>query len=180
MRNLLQDQLLKAGLVKKQQVDATVRAQNRQRDGKAPAPPPSEKIDAQKLAAEKAERDRALAAERNAQARAKELEAQVRQLIEHHRVKASGEIPYRFIDDGKIRTVLVDEKLRAQLAKGTLVIARDGDSHALLPRATGEAVAARGGVIALDHGRPAPEMPAPASADDDYYARFKVPDDLIW
>ena len=41
-------------------------------------------------------------------------------------------------------------------------------------------MAARGGVIALDHGRPVPEMPAPASADDDYYARFKVPDDLIW
>lgn len=180
MRNLLQDQLLKAGLVKKQQVDATVRAQNRQRDGKAPAPPPGEKIDAQKLAAEKAERDRALAAERNAQAHARELAAQVRQLIEHHRVKPTGEIPYRFVDDGKIRTVLVDEKLRAQLAKGTLVIARDGDSYALLPRATGEAVASRGGVIALDHGRPAPETPVAASADDDYYARFKVPDDLIW
>lgn len=74
----------------------------------------------------------------------------------------------------------MDEKLRAQLAKGTLVIARDGDSYALLPRATGEAVASRGGVIALDHGRPAPETPVVASADDDYYARFKVPDDLIW
>lgn len=180
MRNLLQDQLLKAGLVKKQQVDAAVRAQTRQRDGKAPAAPPGEKIDAQKLAADKAERDRALAAERNAQARAKELEAQVRQLIEHHQVKASGDIPYRFVDGDKIRTVLVDEKLRAQLAKGTLVIARDGDSYAVLPRATGEAVASRGGVIALDHGRPEPPSPAAGSADDDYYARFKVPDDLIW
>lgn len=179
MRNLLQDQLLKAGLVKKQQVDATVRAQTRQRDGKAPAPPPGEKIDAQKLAAEKAERDRALAAERNAQAHARELAAQVRQLIDHHRVHPHGEISYRFVDDGKIRTVLVDEKLRAQLARGTLVIARDGDSHALLPRAAGEAVAARGGVIAVDHGRLPPDPPSP-SPDDDFYAKFKVPDDLIW
>ncbi|MBK8069687.1 MAG: DUF2058 domain-containing protein [Rhodanobacteraceae bacterium] len=180
MRNLLQDQLLKAGLVKKQQVDATVRAQTRQRDGKAPATPPAEKIDAQKLAAEKAERDRALAAERNAQLRARELEAQVRQLIEHHKIKTSGEIPYRFVDGGKIRSLLVDEKIRAQLAKGTLVIARDGDSYALLPRASAEAVASRGGVIALDHGRPEPQTTPANSTDDDYYAKFKVPDDLIW
>lgn len=48
MRNPLQEQLLKAGLAKKQQVDAAARALERQRDGKAP---PAQKIDADKLLA---------------------------------------------------------------------------------------------------------------------------------
>ena len=73
MRTPLQEKLLKAGLVKKHNVDAAVREQAKQRQGKAPATPNPEQVNAQKLQAERAERDRALAAERNAQARAKEL-----------------------------------------------------------------------------------------------------------
>lgn len=178
MRNLLQDQLLKAGLVKKQQVDATVRAQNRQRDGKAPAPPAAEQVDAKKLLAERAERDRALAAERNAQAHAKELQAQVRQLIENHKLAIHGEIDYRFTDDGKIKSILVNDAARTQLAKGILVIARHDRSYAVLPRAAADQVRDRGGAIVVDHGLPAAAVRPPA--EDDYYDKFKVPDDLIW
>lgn len=178
MRNLLQDQLLKAGLVKKQQVDAAVRAQTRQREGKAPAPPPEAKIDAQRLAAEKAERDRALAAERNAQAHARERQAQVRQIIEQQQLPARGEIDYRFVDGPAIRSVRVDEATRAQLARGTLVIARLDEAYAILPAAAGRTVAERGGSIVVDHAR-APATPA-AGSDDAHYARFVVPDDLVW
>ena len=39
MRNPLQDQLLKAGLVKKGKVDQVAREQSKQRQGKAPAGP---------------------------------------------------------------------------------------------------------------------------------------------
>ena len=178
MRNFLQDQLLKAGLVKKQQVDAAVRAQNRQRDGKAPAPPAAEQVDAQKLLAERAERDRALAAERNAQAHARELQAQVRQLIEHHKVSGGGEIDYRFVDETRIKSMLVNDAIRKQLAKGTLVIARHDQGYALLPRAAAELVRERAGVIVVDHA----QTPAPSStaAEDPYYDKFQVPDDLIW
>ncbi len=42
MRNLLQEQLLKAGLVKKDKVAQVVRAQAQQRKGKAPAQPSAE------------------------------------------------------------------------------------------------------------------------------------------
>ncbi len=178
MRNFLQDQLLKAGLVKKQQVDAAVRAQNRQRDGKAPAPPAAEQVDAQKLLAERAERDRALAAERNAQAHAKELQAQVRQLIDHHKLSGGGEIDYRFVDDGKIKSMLVSDAVRKQLAKGALVIARHDQHYALLPRAAGDMVRERAGIIVVDHAQPAAN--ASPAGEDPYYDKFQVPDDLIW
>jgi uncharacterized protein len=182
MRNPLQEQLLKAGLVKKQKVDAAVRAQNRQRDGKAPPPPAAEQVNAQKLLAERAERDRALAAQRNAEARARELQAQVKQIIDSHKVAHDGELAYRFVDEDKIRDILVNEAVRAQLAKGVLVIVPCDGSYALLPRSAADMVRERGGRIVVDHAaaRTDAAATAPMSADDEYYQQFKVPDDLVW
>jgi uncharacterized protein YaiL (DUF2058 family) len=179
MRNPLQEQLLKAGLAKKGKVDQVAREQAKQRQGKPVATEAPEKIDTQRLQAERAERDRALAAERNAQAHAREIAAQVRQIIETHKVKREGEISYRFNDGDKIHSVLVNEVLRAQLAKGTLVIARQGDGYELLPRAAADKLRERdASVIVLDHGQAAEAKPA--SDDDEFYSQFKVPDDLVW
>jgi uncharacterized protein len=179
MRNPLQEQLLKAGLAKKGKVDQIAREQAKQRQGKAPAAEPTDKVDAQRLQAERAERDRALAAERNAQAHARELAAQVRQIVEANKVKREGEISYRFTDGEKIHSVLVNEALKTQLAKGSLVVVRSGDGYELLPRAAAEKVRERDATaIVLDHGQPTEAEPQ--SEDDAYYAQFKVPDDLVW
>jgi uncharacterized protein YaiL (DUF2058 family) len=178
MRNLLQDQLLKAGLVKKNQVAQVVREQAKQRKGKVPAPPRSEQVEAQRLQAERAERDRALAAEHNVQVRSNEAHAQVRQIVESHKVKREGEIAYRFADADKIKDVLVNELLRAQLANGTLVIVRHEQGYELLPRAAADKVYARdAAMIVLDHGR---AEAGSGGEDDEYYRQFQVPDDLIW
>lgn len=134
----------------------------------------------QALQAERAERDRALAAERNAQARANELRAQIRQIVESNQVKREGEIAYRFTDADKIKSLLVNEALRAQLAKGVLVIARLDEGYALLPRAAAEKIYARdASAIVLDHAQPQ-DAGAREDEDDDYYKQFQVPDDLIW
>ena len=63
---------------------------------------------------------------------------------------------------------------------GALVIARVDDRYELLPRVAADKVRERdAGMIVLDHGQPA-DAAAPTSEDDDYYAQFKVPDDLMW
>jgi uncharacterized protein YaiL (DUF2058 family) len=179
MRNPLQDQLLKAGLVKKSKVAEVAREQAKQRHGKGPAPPSAEQVQVQHLQAERAERDRALSAERNAQARANELRAQVRQIVETHKVKRDGEIAYRFTDADKIKSVLVNEALRAQLANGTLVIARHDQGYELVPRAAADKIYARdAATIVLDHGRR--EAGSEVGEDDEHYKQFQVPDDLIW
>jgi uncharacterized protein YaiL (DUF2058 family) len=179
MRNPLQDQLLKAGLAKKDKVAQAVREQNKQRQGKAPAPPGEDLVDTQRLQADRAERDRALAAERNAQLRANEQRAQVHQIVESNKVRREGEIAYRFTDGDKIKSMLVNEPLRAQLASGMLVIVRHGQGYELLPRVAADKVYARDtGMIVLDHGRT--EAAGDRSEDDDYYKQFEVPDDLIW
>lgn len=179
MRNPLQEQLLKAGLVDKAKAAQVVREQARQRQGKTPPPPSAEQLDAQRLQVERAERDRALAAERNAQARASEQRAQVRQIVETHKVKREGEIAYRFTDGDTIRSLLVNEPLRAQLAGGTLVIVRHDTGYELLPRPVADKVYERdAAMIVLDHGRA--DVSGGASEDDEYYKQFQVPDDLIW
>lgn len=177
MRNPLQEQLLKAGLVNKNKVAQVVREQTKQRQGKAPAV--TAQVDAQRLQAERVERDRALAAERNAQARANEQRAQVRQIVETHKTRREGEIAYRFTDGDRINSVLVNELLRAQLANGTLVVVRHDQGYELLPRAAADMVYARdAAMIVLDHGRT--DAGSAPDEDDEYYRQFQVPDDLIW
>jgi hypothetical protein len=179
MRNPLQEQLLKAGLVNKAKAAQVVREQAKKHKGKAPAPPSAAQVEAQRLQGEKAERDRAIAAQRNAQVRANEAHAQVRQIVEAHKVKREGEIAYRFADGDVIKSVLVNEALRAQLAAGTLVIVRHGEGYELLPRAAADKVAERdAAMIVLDHGRA--EAGSGNAADDEYYNQFEVPDDLVW
>ncbi|MEO8780243.1 MAG: DUF2058 domain-containing protein [Rhodanobacter sp.] len=179
MRNPLQEQLLKAGLVNKAKAAQVVREQAKRHKGKAPAPPSPEQIDARRLQAEKAEHDRAIAAEHNALTRASEARAQIRQIVETHRVKREGEITYRFRDGDKIRDVLINPSLRAQLAGGTLVIVRHEQSYELLPRVAADKVRERdAGMIVLDQGHG--ETRTSDGADDEYYKQFEVPDDLTW
>ncbi|MFP7723566.1 DUF2058 domain-containing protein [Lysobacter sp. A3-1-A15] len=178
----LQAQLLKAGLVKKSQVADAAREQNRALHAKGPAKPDEIAQQVERARAEKAERDRALAAERKAQARVAELRAQARQIITDKKVPRTGESEYRFTADGAIRVLLVDDAQRRLLATGALVIARLGERYELLPRAAGEKVRERDpGMIVLDHGQATDAPPdAPSSEDDAYYAQFQVPDDLVW
>ncbi len=179
MRNPLQEQLLKAGLVNKARAAQVVREQAGKHNGKAPATASAEQVDARRVQAEKADRDRALAAERNAQQRIHEATAQARQIVQTHKLAREGDITYRFADGDTIRDVQVSEAQRAQLAAGVLVIARHGHAYELLPRAAADKVVERdAALIVLDHGRRADATGN--DADDLYYDRFKVPDDLIW
>ncbi|TAL91850.1 MAG: DUF2058 domain-containing protein [Rhodanobacter sp.] len=179
MRNPLQEQLLKAGLVNKAKAAQVVREQAKKYKGKGPAAPSAEQVEVQRLQAEKAEHDRAIAAERNALARVAEAHAQIHQIVEAHKVKREGEIAYRFTDGERIRDVLVNQSLRAQLAAGTLVIVRYGESYELLPRTAADKVCERdAAMIVLDHGRA--ETGTGNDLDDEYYQQFEVPDDLIW
>jgi uncharacterized protein YaiL (DUF2058 family) len=180
--NPLQEQLLKAGLVKKSQVADAAREQRKARQAKLPPAPGDGQRDAERARALKAERDRALEADRKAQARRDELAAQARQIIRDHALPRSGELEYRFPVAGVVRTILVNEDLRRKLASGALVIARLGERFEVLPRAAGEKVRERdAGAIVLDHGQAAGTANAPMSAEDEaYYARFPVPDDLAW
>lgn len=180
--NPLQEQLLKAGLVKKSKVAEVAREQNKARHAKGPSGPSDVQVEAERARAEKAERDRALEAERKAQARTAELRAQARQIVEDRKIPRTGEGEYRFTADGAIHTLLINDDLRRKLSTGELVIARMDERYELLPRAAAGKVRERdASMIVLDHGQEAGAEPSATTSEDDaYYAQFKVPDDLIW
>lgn len=182
--NPLQEQLLKAGLVKKSKVSEVAREQALARHGKDGAQKRSDlQHDVERARTEKADRDRALAQEQKRKARDAELAKQARQIIQDRKLPRSGELEYRFTADGAVRTLLVDAALKAQLASGALVIAKLDSRYELLPRMAADKVRERdASLIVVDHGRAgdAPAADAATSEDDAYYAQFKVPDDLVW
>lgn len=188
MSNPLQEQLLKAGLVKKSKATQIAREQANQRKserkgkGNKPALANAEQLETQRLRAQKVERDRALAAERNAQRRRDEAHAQARQIVQTHKIEHAGEIAYRFTDVDMIRDVLVNAAQRAQLVDGTLVIVRHDQGYALLPRTAADKIRERDpALIVLDHAHAGAQSGSDADdADAAYYQKFEVPDDLIW
>ncbi|MCX7555501.1 DUF2058 domain-containing protein [Xanthomonadaceae bacterium JHOS43] len=189
MRNALQEQLLKTGLAKKSKLDEVAREQARQRKAKGKGQTDSSTtdaggagpVDAERLRQQKIERDRTLEAERKAQTRRHELQAQARQIIEQNRVQGSENgSAYRFNDGEAIRSLLTDDAQRPLLAKGALVIVRFDEDYVMIPRAAADKVRERlPEWIIVDHAQKASGN-TPVSDDDDYYSRFVVPDDLIW
>lgn len=179
--NPLQAQLLKAGLVKQSKVAEVAREQHKARHARAAAEPSEIAREAERVRAEKAERDRALAQQHKDRLRTAELRAQARQIVRDKHVPAAGESEYRFTADGAIRTILVGDEQRRSLASGALVIARLGERDVLVPRAAADKVRERdAAMIVLDHGMGTATADATGSEDDAYYAQFQVPDDLVW
>lgn len=180
--NPLQEQLLKAGLAKKSKAAEAAREQEKARRGGAPSAAAELQREAERAREAKVERDRTLAAAQKAEAHAKALRAQARQILIDKRLAGAGDIDYRFTADGVIRSVRVDEVQRRQLASGALVVARLDEGFALLPRLAGEKVRERVPEwIVLDNRKAGDATPEAGNGEDaDYYAQFQVPDDLVW
>jgi hypothetical protein len=184
MGNALRDQLLKAGLVDEKQAKKAAKEKHkedlrRQGQGKTAAAE-EETARARQAQAEKAERDRLLNQQRQEQAQQKALAAQIRQLVEQHRVaKEEGETPYHFADGGKVKRLYLSERQRRRLAQGQLAVVRLGQDYELVPAETAEKILARDAASVAVFNDPR-QPPAPEAAAEDPYAKFQVPDDLMW
>lgn len=178
MSNSLQSQLLKMGLVddkKVKQVKKEKHKQAKQRGKKAVVVDEASRL-AQQAAAEKAERDRELNRQRKEEAERKALAAQVRQLIEVNRLpKGEGEIPYNFNDNNKVKRLYVTEQMQRQLGLGRLAIVRLDEQYELVPSAVAEKIRQRDESCVILCNEPEPH-----SDEDDPYADYQIPDDLMW
>lgn len=173
--NPLQAQLLKAGLVKPEQLR---RAEQQKRDANKRGEKPPVVDRAQQQAQLKADADRERNRKRDEQLARKALAAEIRQLVEAHRLDRRGaEAAYQFLDGSKIRKLPLHEAQREQVLKGALAIVRFGGGFELVPPPIAEKIAKRdaGRVVNLS-------QPADAEVDSavDPYADFPVPDDLMW
>jgi hypothetical protein len=175
----LRDQLLKAGLVNEKQ--AKQAGKQKQKQERLERKGQTEKDDSQRQAAlkaqqEKAARDLELNRQQQERAEQKARTAQVKQLIEQSRLpKLTTEDYYNFVDDKKVKRLSVNALMRDKLSSGSLAIVRHGGGYEVIPRDAALKIQERDPrrVVLLN-------APTEAPADDDLYAAYKVPDDLMW
>jgi len=181
MANSLQDQLLKSGLVSEDQVRNTRQGKRKQRKSGAPRDDEVRQA-AAKRRAEQAERDRALNEKREAERREKELRVQIRDLVLGASLnRDDADVPYNVLHGSTARRIHVTAEQRAGLAAGVLSVATARGRHHVIPSETAERIQAlMPGYFVFRQDPSADAEPAQASDEDDPYAAFKVPDDLMW
>lgn len=174
----LQEQLLKAGLVTSKKMDKVQRTAKKSR---VQAREARAAVEDNKKA--QAERDKQLSEQQKQAALSKEHKAQVKQLIEMNKIEiAKGNIDFNFTDNNVIKKIAVDKPTQAQLISGRLAIARlvvdnNGESkYAIIPAVVADKIAQRdANSIVLNSALSQEEQD-----EEDPYADFKVPDDLMW
>ena len=174
----LQEQMLKAGLVTSKKV---AKVQRTAKKSRVQAREAREAVEENKKA--QLERDKQLSEQQKQAVLSKELKAQVKQLIEMNRITISkGNIDFNFTDNNLIKKVVVDKVTQTQLINGRLAIARllidaNGDAqYAIIPASVADKIAQRDAdSIVLNSALSQEEQD-----EDDPYADFKVPDDLMW
>lgn len=175
----LQDQFLKAGLVNKNKVKQTNHEKARQK--KIERQTGTESVDEARLAAletqrKNAERARELNAQRDAAALQKAIAAQIIQMVRQNRQdKGRGDIAYNYTHDGKIKRMYVSAAVQAHIVAGHLVIVCQGESAELVPKVIADKIAERDPNIVVRVKKASTDVD-----EDDPYAAFQVPDDLMW
>jgi hypothetical protein len=175
----LQEQFLKAGLVDKNKVKVANQDKNKQK--KVERKTGTHSVDEVRLAAletqrKNAERVRELNAQRDAAAAQKAIVAQIAQMVQKNRQsKGAGDIAYNFTRDKKIERLYVSAAVHAHLIAGHLVIVCQGGTTELVPKIIADKIAERDASLVVRVNNTC------AQADEnDPYASFKIPDDLMW
>ena len=179
MTGSLQDQLLKSGLVTKQQIrDSRKKKSKSFKKGKQTNKEPSlAEAYAQKKNAERKDRDRELNRRREEARRRKELKEKLRQLIlPAAKNDTKADTPRFFEFASKIRKIYVTEAQQKALNKGELGIAYHAGRHYVVEAAIITKVKALNENAVSFF---APDV-SDNSDEDEYYAKFEVPDDLQW
>lgn len=174
----LQEQLLKAGLVTSKKA---AKVQRTAKKSRVQAREAREAVEENKKA--QLERDKQLSEQQKQAALMKEYKAQIKQLIEMNRITVSrGDIGFNFTDNNLIKKIEVDKTTQTQLINGRLAIARliidsNGESeYAIIPASVADKIAQRDATFIVLNSALSQEE----QDEDDPYADFKIPDDLMW
>jgi len=186
MANAFQEQLLKAGLVSKDKVNKSNNSKYKQ----AKQQPKNKNAEADELKQQvkqatltKLEHDRELNRLKVEKNNKKAIVGQIKQLVEMNRISCDGgdggavdeKIGFNFEDDSKVQQIYLSDELRKQIVNGRLAIVRLDEKYELVPKVVAEKIMQRDTrfVILCNEA-------AQVSDEDDEYADYKVPDDLMW
>jgi len=193
----LRDQLVKAGLATSAQAKKAERSnraeatserhQTKAKKGKGATTSQSDtakvKAKAAQQRAERAAKDKALAQQHNAKAQAKALQAQIRQLIlqndQRTKVADDDAVPYNFVHGKKIKKIFVTKQQLEALSSGRLVVVNNNGIYHFVDEKVAKQIEQRDPkriIVAHDANAKPPEP----GSDEEFYAKFEVPDDLDW
>jgi uncharacterized protein YaiL (DUF2058 family) len=133
--------------------------------------------------AERAAKDKALAQQHNEKAQAKALQAQIRQLIlqndQRTKVADDDAVPYNFVHGKKIKKIFVTKQQLEALSSGRLVVVNNNGIYHFVDEKVAKQIEQRDPkriIVAHDANAKPPEP----GSDEEFYAKFEVPDDLDW
>ncbi|KII76566.1 DUF2058 domain-containing protein [Vibrio renipiscarius] len=168
----LQEQMLKAGLVNEKKLN---KAKKGSKKSRVQAREVKAAVEENKR--QQQERDKELSTQQNEQRLNNEVRAQIKQLIEMNKIDfKNGDIKYNFTDGTLIKSLYVDNMTRSQLISGILTIARNEESYVIIPSVVANKIAQRDEQVIIEQKQPEADVPV----EDDPYADFVVPDDLMW
>ena len=176
MNNPFQEQLLKAGLVTRQQVNKVNKEKQKQKKRQpkkshAPSQPSAAQLAAQK----KAQHDRELNQKREQQAQQRAISIEIDQLVREHALKRDQQcdVAYNFEHRNKVHRVYVNAEMKQKLIAGQLGIARIEGRYELVPGDVAEKIQQRNDKRVILFETESEQL-------DDEYADYQVPDDLMW
>lgn len=180
----LQEQLLKAGLSTKQkarQANTDKRKKNKQkRSGVEIEASLQEQVkqDVVKSQQNKADKDAALNAEKQQALAKKELNLRIEQILKHHQIKdAQGEVEYNYTFDNKVKKLYLDAITHRAIVNGRLALCGlDEITYIVTSETAAKLAELDGKVLLLQNDKVIEE----ADEEDDPYADFQIPDDMMW
>jgi len=184
----LQEQLLKSGLVTTAQARTAKSDKHKQvqqqRHNNAQVVDEAKRMMQQALA-EKAERDKELNRLKQEQEERKQVAAQVRQLIESHRIAIDESAieefddsqAYHFTDQNKVKKLFVPKAMRDQISAGRLAIVRLRKRYEVVPVDIAAKIRERDTSSVIVWNEDAAQT---VQDKDDPYAQYQIPDDLMW
>ena len=168
----LQEQMLKAGLVNEKKLK---KAKKGSKKSRMQAREVKEAVEENKRAQQ--EKDQVLSTEQKEKRLNKEIQAQVKQLIDMTRIAQSdGDIKYNFTDGTIVKSIYVEPLIQSQLAKGILSIARYEETYVIIPTSVAKKIMLRDNDTIIEQNSKVEDQ----AEEDDPYADFVVPDDLMW
>jgi len=178
MANSLADQLLKSGLIdakKANQAKKEKKKQQKQQFKSKEVAPDETKLAAQRALAEKQNKSRELNQQRELQLQAAAISAQIKQLIANNIIMREGDIGFNFADAGKVKKIYINSKIQNDLNRGRLAIVKCGKSYELVPAKIAAKIAQRDASYVLLVNNKAELVD-----ENDPYADYPIPDDLMW
>ncbi|EKO3490772.1 DUF2058 domain-containing protein [Vibrio fluvialis] len=168
----LQEQMLKAGLVNEKKFKKVIKGAKKSRVQSREV-----KAAVEEQKRQQQERDKELNTQKNEARLSKEIQSQVKQLIELNKLNTKdGDIKYNFTDGTLVKSLYVTSLLREQLIKGIVAIARYEDTYVVIPSSVANKIAQRDEQTIIEQQVASSD----AVDEDDPYADFVVPDDLMW